>query len=69
MRTLDNYADEAAARADKLGDVLASLRTQLAILDDMRQHGVAAKLSQAVDILEGDVARLKAELKTSRDMA
>jgi hypothetical protein len=68
MRTLENYAHEAAARADKLSAVLTCLRTQLGILDDMGQHGVAAKLSQALDILEGDVAALQAERKNSGDL-
>lgn len=68
MRTLDNFAHEAADRADKLSDVLANLRTQLEILDDMGQHGVAAKLSQALDILEADVAALQAGRRNSGDM-
>jgi hypothetical protein len=67
MRTLDNFAQEAAARADKLCDVLACLRTQLGILDDLGQHAVAARLSQALDFLEGDVALLQAERENGGD--
>jgi hypothetical protein len=33
------------------------------MLDDMGQHVVAAKLAQAIDALEGDVASLQAERK------
>ncbi len=63
MRTLDTDACEAAARADKLCDVLACLRKQLGLLDSMGQHVVAAKLAQAIDALEGDIASLQAERK------
>lgn len=69
MRTLDNFAHEAADQAEKLCDVLDCLRAQLQILDDMGQHVAAAKLSQALDILEGDVAMLKADRRNGRDRA
>lgn len=68
MRALDNYADEAADRADKLCEVLACLRTQLGVLDALGQHGVAAKLSQALDVLEADVAVLQAGRERSGDL-
>lgn len=67
MRTLDTYAHETAARADKLSEVLASLRTQLGILDAMGQHAAAAKLSQTLDVLEADVAMLQAERRNGED--
>lgn len=57
---------EAPARVDKLVDVLDGLPTQLGMLDDMGHHA-AAKLSQAPDVLEADVAGLQAELTNSGD--